>query len=71
MEDLTVDSKNNYAPHLALLAVQFMFGTFPVVGKIALQSFPSFGIVAFRVGGDRKNCPFRLTCGWSEPTRMI
>jgi drug/metabolite transporter (DMT)-like permease len=28
-----------------------MFGTFPVVGKIALQSFPSFGIVAFRVGG--------------------
>jgi drug/metabolite transporter (DMT)-like permease len=51
MEDSTVDSKSNYAPHLALLAVQFMFGTFPVVGKIALQSFPSFGIVAFRVGG--------------------
>ncbi len=28
-----------------------MFGTFPVVGKIALRSFPSLGIVAFRVGG--------------------
>jgi drug/metabolite transporter (DMT)-like permease len=51
MENSTVDSKNAYAPHFALLAVQFMFGTFPVVGKFALQSFPSFGIVAFRVGG--------------------
>lgn len=39
------------APHFALLAVQMMFGTFPVVGKIALASFPSLGIVAFRVGG--------------------
>lgn len=39
------------APHFALLAVQVMFGTFPVAGKIALQSFPSLGIVAFRVGG--------------------
>ena len=28
-----------------------MFGTFPVVGKIVLQSFPSLGIVAFRIGG--------------------
>lgn len=38
------------APHIALLAVQVMFGSFPVVGKLALQAFPSGGIVAFRVG---------------------
>lgn len=41
----------NYAPHFALFGVQLMFGTFPVVGKIALRSFPIFGVVAFRVGG--------------------
>jgi drug/metabolite transporter (DMT)-like permease len=51
MEDLQTDSKSKYAPHIALVAVQLMFGTFPVVGKIALASFPSFGLVAFRVGG--------------------
>lgn len=44
-------SPSTAAPHFALLAVQLMFGTFPVVGKIALASFPSLGIVAFRVGG--------------------
>lgn len=43
--------KKNYSPHIALIGVQLMFGSFPVAGKIALQSFPSFGIVAFRVGG--------------------
>lgn len=51
MKDLQTDSQSQYAPHIALLAVQLMFGTFPVVGKIALASFPSFGLVAFRVGG--------------------
>jgi len=40
-----------YAPHLALLAVQVMFGTWPVVGKIALRSIPSVSLVGFRVGG--------------------
>jgi drug/metabolite transporter (DMT)-like permease len=40
-----------YAPHLALLAVQIMFGTWPVVGKIALRSIPSVSLVAFRVAG--------------------
>lgn len=39
------------APHFALLGVQMMFGSFPVAGKIALQTFPSFTIVGFRVGG--------------------
>lgn len=38
--------------HLALLVVQVFFGTWPIVGKYALQALPSTGIVAFRsVGG--------------------
>lgn len=41
----------NYAPHLALIAVQVMFGCSAVIGKIALQAFPAFSIVGFRVGG--------------------
>jgi drug/metabolite transporter (DMT)-like permease len=41
----------NYSPHIALLLVQLMFGSAPVLGKAALQTFPSFAIVGFRVGG--------------------
>src|SRR5947199_6544054 len=32
-------------PHLALVAVQIIFGTWPVVGKIALRALPSTGLV--------------------------
>ncbi|HMF54746.1 MAG TPA: DMT family transporter [Pyrinomonadaceae bacterium] len=39
------------APHLALIIVQIVFGTWPIVGKIALRALPSTGLVAFRVGG--------------------
>ncbi|HEY0079540.1 MAG TPA: DMT family transporter [Pyrinomonadaceae bacterium] len=38
-------------PHLALVAVQLMFGTWPIFGKIVLRSLPSTGLVALRVGG--------------------
>ena len=38
-------------PHLALVAVQIIFGTWPIVGKIALRTLPSTGLVAFRVAG--------------------
>jgi drug/metabolite transporter (DMT)-like permease len=38
-------------PHLALVAVQLFFGTWPVFGKIALRVLPSTGLVAFRVAG--------------------
>lgn len=41
----------NFAPHVALIAVQIMFATWPVVGKIALRSIPSASLVAFRVAG--------------------
>ena len=42
---------SNTAPHIALFAVQIMFGSAPVLGKAALQTFPSHAIVGFRVGG--------------------
>ena len=39
------------APHLALIAVQFMFGTWPLVGKVALRAISSSGLVGLRVVG--------------------
>lgn len=39
------------APHLALIAVQVMFGTWPIVGKIVLRTIPSTGLVGLRVAG--------------------
>ncbi len=43
--------RERYAPHFALFMVQVMFGTWPIVGKIALRGLPPMGLVAFRVGG--------------------
>src|SRR5919107_695704 len=43
--------RNPAGPHVALLAVQVIFGTWPVMGKIALRAVPSAGLVAIRVGG--------------------
>lgn len=40
-----------FAPHLALVLVQIMFGTWPIVGKIALRALPSTALVALRVCG--------------------
>ncbi|HEV7894137.1 MAG TPA: DMT family transporter [Pyrinomonadaceae bacterium] len=39
------------APHLALVAVQLIFGTWPIIAKVALRALPSTGLVAFRVAG--------------------
>jgi drug/metabolite transporter (DMT)-like permease len=39
------------APHIALIAVQIMFASWPVLGKIALRTLPSLSLVAFRVFG--------------------
>lgn len=44
-------SRNSSGPHVALLAVQAIFGTWPVIGKIALRAVPSTGLVAIRIGG--------------------
>jgi drug/metabolite transporter (DMT)-like permease len=38
-------------PHLALVAVQIMFGTWPIFGKIALRSVSSLSLVGFRIVG--------------------
>ncbi|HZH92282.1 MAG TPA: DMT family transporter [Pyrinomonadaceae bacterium] len=38
-------------PHAALVAVQLIFGTWPVVGKIALRALPATGLVTLRVVG--------------------
>ncbi len=39
------------APHLALILVQIMFATWPIVGKVVLRSVPTTGLVAVRVAG--------------------
>jgi|SRR5882672_863368 len=39
------------APHVALIAVQIMFGTWPIFGKIALRSMSSVSLVGFRIFG--------------------
>jgi drug/metabolite transporter (DMT)-like permease len=36
--------------YAALIAVQFLFGTFPVIGKSVLAIIPSVALVGFRVG---------------------
>ncbi len=44
-------SNNAKAPHLALIAVQVLFATWPIIGKIALRTVPSVALVGFRVAG--------------------
>lgn len=38
-------------PHLALVAVQLIFGAWPVLGKVALRGLPSTALVALRISG--------------------
>jgi drug/metabolite transporter (DMT)-like permease len=45
------NNSNNSAPHIALFAVQLMFGSAPILGKFALTAFPPLAIVGFRVAG--------------------
>jgi drug/metabolite transporter (DMT)-like permease len=40
-----------FAPHLALSAVQLMFGTWPIVGKVALRSMSSTSLATLRMVG--------------------
>jgi len=42
---------NSAAPHLALIAVQIFFATWPIVGKLALRTLPAVALVGFRVAG--------------------
>ncbi len=50
-EEITAESNDGYAPHVALLMVQMFFGCAPILGKYALVVFPPLAIVGFRVAG--------------------
>ncbi len=50
MNDMQQKPNESYAPHIALLATQLMFGASAIMGKIALLGFPPVAIVGFRVG---------------------
>ena len=47
----TPRTKSAAAPHLALIAVQLLFATWPIAGKIALRSISPVALVGFRVAG--------------------
>lgn len=47
----TGETRSELAPHVALVLVQMFFGTSTALGKFALESFPPFAIVGFRIGG--------------------
>jgi drug/metabolite transporter (DMT)-like permease len=44
-------SSQTITPHLALVIVQILFGTWPIVGKIVLRSMSSTSLVGFRICG--------------------
>lgn len=46
----TDERKPDYTPHLALLGVQVLFGSLPVIGKLVLAVIPAISLVGFRVG---------------------
>jgi len=52
----SISNRTNSRPggagaHIALLAVQIFFGTWPIIGKVVLRVIPSTGLVALRVAG--------------------
>ncbi len=51
MDDTALLQSTSLKPHAALVAVQLIFGTWPIVGKIVLRALPSTGLVTFRVVG--------------------
>jgi len=51
LSEAVAKKKSGIEPHLALVAVQIIFGTWPIVGKVALRTLPSTGLVALRVAG--------------------
>jgi drug/metabolite transporter (DMT)-like permease len=45
------DSPSGVGPHLALVAVQILFGTWPIFGKVVLRSMAPSSLVACRLTG--------------------
>jgi drug/metabolite transporter (DMT)-like permease len=46
-----LSTSHSAAPHLALIVVQILFGTWPIFDKIALRAVPSATLVTFRIAG--------------------
>jgi drug/metabolite transporter (DMT)-like permease len=51
MQPSTARRDHALTPHLALIVVQVLFGTWPIVGKIALKSVSSTSLVGIRILG--------------------
>ena len=51
MSSSSAPGERAIAPHLALVAVQLMFGTWPIFGKIVLRSMSSTSLVGLRICG--------------------
>ena len=47
---LRSETNKDFTPYLALIVVQFCFGTGVVAGKIVLRVIPAIGLVGFRIG---------------------
>jgi len=45
------ESSDTVGPHLALIAVQILFGTWPVLGKVVLRSMSPSSLVSLRLTG--------------------
>ena len=45
------ESRDSAGPHLALIAVQLLFGTWPIFGKVVLRSMSPASLVACRLTG--------------------
>lgn len=45
------ESRHSAAPHLALIVVQLLFGSLPIIGKFTLRTIPAVALVGMRVAG--------------------
>lgn len=50
-QSLRTAKNSNAAPHIALVAAQLIFGTWPILGKIALRTVSPTALIAIRVTG--------------------
>ncbi len=61
-------------PHLALIMVQILFGTWPIFGKVALRSMSSVSLVGFRICGAALVFTLlqrKLRALWQLPKRVL
>src|SRR6185295_11783014 len=51
MSERSSPKDHHIAPHVALVLVQIMFGTWPIFGKLVLRSMSSTSLVSLRILG--------------------